>query len=710
VYKHRIKILLLAASLIAVALISRLADLEIRNVDRFRESLETQQLPPFKPIPAARGRILARGAGGEGTVELVANEPAFELAVYYPVMDADRWWINGEVRRIRKKVKADTQPGRPIRAERAELRRQIQTLWQEISKVTHIPLDELAARRDGIVKIVQQIVTSVEQRQREKGNLGEEDKLDYPILEQRMFYPIVTDLDEPAKVELQLGPASHRWTRIRPGCSRAFRRGHTLCHILGRTTRIPGSVAKTRDIRDYDYIPGEMQGRSGLEEAYERILKGKHGWVRLADPAVIDPMPVDGSDLVLTIDIALQEYAENRLREQVEELDYATAGAAVVIDLSDQRLLALASVPTYDPAEYSSKYKQLSSDLKSLPLLNRALTVRYCPGSIVKPIVAEIAFDCHAISPTTTFECTGRLFPGRNAYRCWRPPPGHGQLGVVEAISQSCDVFFYNVGERIGAARLARYYRMFGLADKPAGIMLPCNAGLVPTQQWFHRQHGRAMSVGDARNLAVGQGDLQITPLHAAVMFSALLTGTLRPVRLVANDELPQPVELDLNRDAVNLVLEGMEKTVTAETGTGHKYAYTDEIRLAGKTGSAQAPGRAIRWRIEYTDAGGTVHTEQTDNRYQRVRELQAKDSEITNLSVITIAWYPVLKKEHRFYHADPDRPNRPAHAWFVGYAPASNAKVVIAVMIEYGMSGGRAAGPVFRDLALKCRELGYLR
>jgi len=719
------KLLLTLAGLIAAGVTLRLADLQIRQAKKFRDELEKLQIVPFRPIPARRGRILAKGPGGQGTVELVADEPAFELAVFYPLMDPDNWWRAVKRRRIRNQERAKNPTSKPSTDTLDHLLdRRIQQFWDKISQITKTDPHKIQAERERIVRIVRRKIRAVQKKLAHQSNSLPNDSLSYPILEQRIHHPILTGLEEAQKVELTLALtdppwadlADEPWATVRPGTKRIYRpRSRPLCHILGRTYRSPGAPPKTFEMLDDEHLPGELRGKSQLERAFDDVLKGQRGWVALTDPPEFTDA-IQGKDVTLTIDIELQERVERSLIKQIEKLrrpseqaearDYPTGGAAVVIDLSDQSLLALASVPTFNPGEFSKNFKELVSDYRRAPLRNRALTA-YPPGSTVKPIVAVIALQCKAIPPSYTSNCPGYLIPGVSRFRCWKSR-GHGDIGLVEAISQSCDVFFYRVGEKIGAGRLARYYREFGLGVKPVGFNLPCKAGLVPDQRWSIEKRGHGLRKGDARNLAVGQGDLLITPLHAAIMFAALLTGELRPIKLVENDtsSAVKARPLHIDRQLVEIALEGMERAVNDESGTAYDYAHSDAVKLAGKTGSAQAPPQRW-WVVTYKDSSGQQHSEETYNLNGLLEQLQKQTPPPTNISYKRVQ-YPVLIKEDRDRRHD--RPSRLAHAWFVGYAPADDPKVVIAVMIEYGLSGGRAAGPVFRETALNCLELGYLR
>lgn len=712
-FKSRIKILLLISAFVGAALVGRLANLQVRRADHFRTELETRREPMYLPIPANRGRILARTAGGRGTAELVTNRPAFELGVLYPAMKPDGQWVSQCLREMRKEYRNASQPSRPNdEFLRQELDRRLARFWSDLAELIAVPPGELEARCRNTIEIVSRIRKAVEARH---------GPADYPLAEERLLHPIATDLTEADAVRLRMALVDQPWAVVLPSRSRVYCRGQTLCHLLGRSRALPGSARKTSEKQDHDYLPGEVRGISGLELACETQLKGHRGWAQLADPPQREVEPVDGHDILLTIDLDLQEYVEELLEQRLIELrrpepegsprDYPTGAAAVVLDLRDQSLLALASVPRFDPARYGEEFEALKDDYKGKPMFNRALMGQYPPGSIIKPAVAQIALDRRAIGFDRTFTCEphAQMDPSIKAFRCWQPA-GHGTLDVVGGIAHSCDIFFYHVGQAIGAERLAECYRIYGLGAKPPGTFgdeahrfpLFCYAGRVPTPEWVQRRHQRGMSVGDAWNMAIGQGDLLVTPLQAAVMLSALLTDELRPVRLI--EERPNPPIARLNHDAraLRLVREGMDRVINDRSATAYEYAHSDRVRLAGKTGSAEADLIKL-WKVSYTVFRDGLPQRRDDYAFDRQRFVQdtlAVEPEAADFTYERVVYPTVADEEER---------ESLAHAWFMGYAPADRPRVAVVVLIEYGMAGGSAAGPVFRDIAHKCLELGYL-
>jgi penicillin-binding protein 2 len=705
-FNHRMKLLLLGFTLFGTLLVFRLVKVQVGQYEQYAQIASSAPAVPMKPIPSTRGRILARGPGGDGTVELVANEPCFELAVYYPVMDPDKWWLSDQFKTVRKKIRKERNTPKlkiPEEELMPVLTRQIEQFWENLGILTETPLDQLQATRARTTKIIHSWIDNVHK---------DRDSIAYPILEQRMYYPVVSNLDENEAVELRAQLGNSTWAIVRPSTRRLYRRGDTLCHLLGRTSRIPGSMPKTTKIVEKEYLPGELEGISGLEAVCDETLKGRRGWVEVDSNPKIIAEPEDGQDIVLTIDVDLQEYVQHRLKQQIDDIAkerqwrYAIGGAAVVIDVRKWELLALASVPTFDPSKYLEEFRQLSDDHVNLPLFNRALYGRYAPGSIVKPIIGAWAISDGKVTPFQTFLCRGYLSENLKRFKCWLPS-GHSYVDLIHAIKGSCDIYFYHIGELLTAEGVADFYKKIGFGE-PVPFGIDNAAGRVPTQEWFISHHGRGMSVGDARNLAIGQGDLEVTPLQAAIMMSAVATGRYQPPRFMVGEPLPKGHSIGISSYALNLARNGMDKTLNDPDGTGHKYGFSDELTIAaaGKTGSAQAPARSIEWQVSYQDpVTSQPVTQITDNLSKFIHNAPVPEKD---LEWKTIRSIPEMKAEDK---RDPNtgRSLGLAHAWFAGYAPANRPKVVVVTFIEYGMAGGSGAGPVFRDIMLKCQDLGYI-
>ena len=210
------------------------------------------------------------------------------------------------------------------------------------------------------------------------------------------------------------------------------------------------------------------------------------------------------------------------------------------------------------------------------------------------------------------------------------------------------------------------------------------------------------MSKGDARNLSIGQGYLDVTPIQAVNMLASLLRGRYQPVRLVVDQLVESGWHVGFSQEATALARQGMFEVVNTAGGTAQQYVRAPGVSIAGKTGSAQAPTRRIGWDIKYTDQNGKVIVDRISD-WDSFVETSPVPREQISRSAVT---WPTLRAEDRLDKLG--RKRHILHAWFVGYAPADNPKVAVVVLIEYGMHGNSQAGPVARDIILKCLELGY--
>lgn len=412
------------------------------------------------------------------------------------------------------------------------------------------------------------------------------------------------------------------------------------------------------------YRPGDVIGRAGVERALDEALRGVPGqdvYVRMAGGNRLRPEelpepfqgltsfpPRQGADVTLTLDLGLQQAAVSALSRQ-------RSGAVVAMDAQTGEVLALASQPTFaigPRLRAQSAEPQPPTDPVYAPMVDKALSA-YPPGSTFKMVTAFAGLVEGAIAEPTEVDCPGHYeYKGRK-FNCFKRS-GHGELTLVPAIAQSCDTYFYLLGDLLGIDTLAHYARdWFGLGEA-TGIEIREQEGVVPTEAWY-RAKGRRFQPGFAINAAVGQGDVKVTPLAMARAYAALVNGgrLLRPtlVRHVGPPEAaprevaPQVVrELDLAPEFVDLVMRGMWGAVNDPDGTAATSAIRD-LPFAGKTGTAQAPERrpgvdedVARWLLE-------------------------------------------------------------DHAWFVGYAPARRPRVVVAAFVEHGGFGGAVAAPIVRKV-----------
>lgn len=376
---------------------------------------------------------------------------------------------------------------------------------------------------------------------------------------------------------------------------RTYPRGEIFSHILGYT----GETTPNDLLSDHRYKAGDVLGKSGLEKSLERHLQGKPGVRFLAVDAMgkivsMDPRPPippqAGEDVTLTVDLDLQEFIDSLLKPFKK-------GAVVALNAKTGEILALYSSPTYDPNKLSwgisqEEWDKLLND-PSKPFLNRALAGLYPPGSLLKPVVGLIGLSLGRITDKTHFApCTGVFRFGNRTWRCWNPA-GHGSLDLVQAIEQSCDVYYYQLGLSIGLENLLSNLKgFFDIARVEIGLPGEKHS-FVPTLAWFTSHYGKwGYGKGVVLNLSIGQGEVLVTPLELSYMTLLIAKGSAPPpwiIKRVGNRDVlpPEPRALPYEERYLKTVRKGMLLVVEGEKGTGRS-ARISGIKVAGKTGTAQ--------------------------------------------------------------------------------------------------------------------------
>jgi penicillin-binding protein 2 len=385
---------------------------------------------------------------------------------------------------------------------------------------------------------------------------------------------------------------------------RRYPLGQLASHLLGYVGEI--NDKELADPSRADYRSGDLIGKMGLERQFERRLRGVDGkrFVEvnalgrkaelLGDKRPI--LPKRGEDLVLTIDLRLQRAAE-------EAFEPGARGAIVALDPETGEVLALVSKPNFDPNEFSAgisqqRWEELSQG-GNYPLFNRAIQAAYPPGSTLKPFVVLAGLLDRGIDAGTHFasSCTGEYRFGSRVFGCWKKQ-GHGSLAMRDAVAQSCDVYFYQLGLREGLPRLSAFMHELGVGEK-TGIDLPQERrGLFPDPAWYDRRFGAGRwSKGLILNLAIGQGECSLTPVKLAQLAAFAANGgilvrphVVRPAAPAAGAAAdPYRRDLHLPQRPVRLVRDAMEAVVSDPHGTGGA-SKVDSVRVAGKTGTAQNP------------------------------------------------------------------------------------------------------------------------
>ncbi len=388
---------------------------------------------------------------------------------------------------------------------------------------------------------------------------------------------------------------------LRPFYLRFYPNGPVAGQIIGysgKTGRNPDGI-----IDNHEVLWPETEGREGLEQTFNDMLTGQHGFYNLTfdqdgrktSEKIIAP-PVPGYNVVTTLDFHLQDLAEKALAAA------AKRGAIVIVDPNTGDILAMASWPTYDPNVFiptisSAKFKELQND-PDIPLLPRAYRSSYPPGSVFKVTVGIAAFESGSIQPADEFDCPPAIEIGNLVFHNWKKAE-RGSLNFVQALTESCDTWFYQVGMKTGAAPIVDWARKLGFGAK-CGIPLRGEVeGRVPDDQYMKATHGRKLLNGDIANLSIGQGDLLVTPLQMVQSMGIVANGgTFYQTRLVQqvqtlDNKIVTAYQVrakkTVNPSAVTMqeLQTGMIDAVNGGGGTAHQ-ASLENVTVAGKTGTAQ--------------------------------------------------------------------------------------------------------------------------
>ncbi len=388
---------------------------------------------------------------------------------------------------------------------------------------------------------------------------------------------------------------------LRPIYARTYPNGRTAGHIIGysgKTGRNPDGI-----IDNHEVIWPETEGRDGLEQTFNAMLTGQHGEYKITfdkdgqktSEKIVTP-PVPGYTVVTTIDLRLQELAEKALEAKTKR------GAIVIMDPNNGDILAMASWPTYNPNTFipsisAEKFKALQDD-PNIPLLPRAFRSSYPPGSVFKVPVGVAALESGGVTADDEFQCVPALQVGNVTFHNWKKTD-RGSLNFVQALTESCDTWFYQVGIKIGADPIIAWAQRMGFGAK-CGIPLRGEVeGRVPTDDYMKATHGRRLLNGDIANLSIGQGDTEVTPLQMAQAMSVVANGGIlyqarlvQQVQTIDNEivtayQVRAKRTVDMSPQTVAQLHEAMTGVVNASTGTAHQ-AGLDNVAVAGKTGTAQ--------------------------------------------------------------------------------------------------------------------------
>ena len=462
-------------------------------------------------------------------------------------------------------------------------------------------------------------------------------------LKQRPFQAqtVVRDLEKEQIIAVEEQKYKFKGTLLTVQPERKYLYQDLAAHLLGYVNEISEEELQSSN---YQHLSGgDIVGKSGIEKYYDAYLRGTKGSKEVEVDALGREVltlksvePIAGNDIYLTIDSKLQLY--------IQELMAGLKGTAIITEANSGKILAMVSQPGYDPNLFTQQISieqwQGIVHSKDNILCNRSIQGVYPPGSVFKLITAIAALEEGAVGLNDRIYCPGSFKLGDSTFKCWRET-GHGNQSFLDAISNSCNVFFYNMGQRLGIDKLNHYATMFGLGEK-TDIDLPGElTGLVPSQEWKRRTFNQVWFPGDNINLAIGQGYLLTTPFQIHNML-CIITNDGNVYRQYHVDRIvsqsgdvikryePEIIrKVNVSADTFRVVKEGMKKVV--EEGTGFN-ARIEGLSLAGKTGTAQNP--------------------QGEN-----------------------------------------------HGWFVGFAPFQNPEICITVFVEHGGDGSQSAAPIAREI-----------
>lgn len=433
---------------------------------------------------------------------------------------------------------------------------------------------------------------------------------------------------------------------IETNITRDYIHDNLMAHVIGYLGKPQQSQLDDPKLSNDNITKDTLIGKWGVERLYNSTLMGQAGKKIVEVDAFGKVLrvleykpPIKGKDLILSVDMDAQVAAENAFNGR--------SGALVAIDPNNGEILSLVSLPSFRPADFTlginpKIWSQLNSD-KKFPLLNRALQSAFPPGSIFKTIDSVAGIEEGVINNNLTIFCNGERHLGNHSYGCWKKG-GHGTISFPRGLEESCDLFFYEVGNRLGIDRMERYAKLFGLGQKTGFQLSGESAGLVPGRQWKKKALHDSWYQGETLITAIGQGYLTVTPIQAAVMAGMIASdGNSYPLTLLKTKDNPKPIhKVSIRPETFQRVKDAMLSVVSSPRGTAHSI-YTPLISIAGKTGTAQV----IRGRTEAAKQGAEFRD----------------------------------------------------HAWFIAFAPAEKPQIALAVLVEHGGHGGSAAAPIALDV-----------
>ncbi|MCK5594886.1 penicillin-binding protein 2 [bacterium] len=416
--------------------------------------------------------------------------------------------------------------------------------------------------------------------------------------------------------------------------------GESAAYITGHVRQIRKGEIEKKQYHIFQY--NEFKGEGGVEEAFDNLLKGSDGGKQIEVNSrgeqvalLVEKKPERGSNIILAIDKHMQEFVSKLLEDKT--------GTIIVMDPQNGDILAMAGSPSYDPDIFNAPVLQTDLDAlekKDAPLLNRAVSALYAPGSIFKILMVGAGLKHNVVTYNQKLECEGHLKIGKDILYCW-DRAGHGSMNMSDAIRDSCDVYFYRLGLKLGIDRIADFADACGLG-KLTGIKLPGEkSGLLPDKNWRKK---RPWYSGDTALLSIGQSYLLVTPIQLVSLISAVANGGIiyRP-RILSQTQPEQIGKLPCSKETIRQIKKALCEVVS-DKGTG-KFAQVKGLEIAGKTSTVQ-----------------------------------------------------VVKMRHISKYKDIPYKFRD-HAMFVAFAPVKNPQIALVVIVEHGGEGGKVAAPIAKQI-----------
>jgi len=658
----------------------------------------TRTTESFEPIPSREGRILSL----DGQI-LAEDVRRYDVTVHYRWLEkpADPVWLQKRAfstlsREHRRDPRLVAQAVQHVLSQRA-------AMWERLAALTDRSGSALMTHRKAVQRRVERMVAHVQTRR--NAAVRVEPILDGPwwqriverlrrsltqtpnrtaeepvvIREELEYHPMIQDIGFQVATEIEAHPELYPGLRLVRSSYRVYPQRNLASHIVGVRTALDADQIERRRDRfpagdPSAYRVGDRIGRSGIERRYDGRLRGRVGRRRLVKDRrgeIVDSHvltgPQPGRDIYLTLHLELQAAAEQMLDDVLaaQRPNGATVpgGCLVALDVHSGAVLVAANAPRFDlniPASGDAVgWNRLLNDPRK-PLFSRATQMAIPPGSVFKPLSAIALLESKSIDPDEPFGCQGFLHQPHR-YRCYvyrHYGVGHGDTRLVDALTRSCNVYFYQAAERLGPRPFVHWARQFGFG-RPTGIDLPGErGGNLPEPGSSVGRRSLPWYRGDTLGLAIGQARLTVTPLQIARMMAAIANGgelvtphvvtTGGATRIGDPDgqsAIPHTAPQTTGALSENLerVREGLERVVSHPRGTGYKSVRMSQIAIAGKTGTAEVQGKGD-------------------------------------------------------------------HAWFAGYVPAERPRIAFAVVLEHAGTGGKVAGPVARQFVESLIALGVLK